>query len=156
MAEELPASQAGARFTRLMTTAKKSKMHHMFVLAGTICMLVLFLPPVTRHLPLYHSLFEGPYGSSILNALMDSCGEAQRLTYMRIFQACGELWAKELRVDSLPDLQRRAVEAVCLAELHLPASEADIKMHDLIHLAYQNIPYWGKWLGGGDRMMQHI
>ena len=55
---------------------------------------------------------------------------------MRIFQACGELWAKEVREDSLPDLQLRVIEAICLAELHLPASEADIKLHDLVHLAY--------------------
>lgn len=35
MAIMLPTDQAGARFTRLMTAAKKSRMHHMFVLAGT-------------------------------------------------------------------------------------------------------------------------
>lgn len=34
MAEVLPKDQAGARFTRLFTAAKKSRMHHMFVLAG--------------------------------------------------------------------------------------------------------------------------
>lgn len=28
-------------------------------------------------------------------------------------------------------------------ELHLPASEADIKLHDLLHLAYDVIPAYG-------------
>lgn len=74
----------------------------------------------------------------------DDRAEPQRLTFMRLFQACGDLWLKELKVDELKDLQLRVVEAVCLAELHLPASEADIKMHDLIHLAFLNIPLWGK------------
>lgn len=80
----------------------------------------------------------------------DTQAEPQRLTYMRLFQACGDLWLKELRADGLEDLQLRVVEAVCLAELHLPASEADIKMHDLVHLAFNNIPLWGEcvWRSG--------
>lgn len=72
--------------------------------------------------------------------------EPQRLTYTRLFLVCGDLWRKEQRKDGLKDLQLRVLEAVCLAELHLPASEADIKMHDLIHLAFLNIPLWGGYI----------
>ena len=69
---------------------------------------------------------------------------AQRLTYMRMFQVCGDLWAKQVTIADLPALQFRVIEAICLMELHLPASEADIKLHDLLHLAFDVLPNYGK------------
>jgi hypothetical protein len=74
---------------------------------------------------------------------MDDVPEAQRLTYIRVFQACGELWEKEILEEALPDLILRVIEAICLVELHLPAIEADIKLHNLMHLAF-SIGDWGK------------
>ena len=74
---------------------------------------------------------------------MDHVPEAQRLTYMRVFQACGELWQKEVNGSDIPDLVLRVIEAICLVELHLPASEADIKLHNLVHLAF-SIGDWGE------------
>jgi hypothetical protein len=68
----------------------------------------------------------------------------QRLAYIRMFQACGQLWHKAVHKDDIPDLQRRVLEAVCLAELHLPASEADVKMHNLVHLVMDVLPTWGE------------
>jgi hypothetical protein len=143
----LPTNQAGSRFRRLMTAAKKGRMHHFFVLAGTMFVggnahWIRWLSLTAAPSP----ACKGPYGSSLMNAMAE-VAEPQRLTYMRLFQACGDLWLKEQSKAGLKDLQLRVIEAVCLAELHLPASEADIKMHDLIHLAFQNIPLWGECAG---------
>lgn len=59
-------------------------------------------------------------------------------------QVCGDLWAKSIPKSRLPDLQLATLEAICCMELHLPASEADIKLHDLLHLAFDVIPAYGK------------
>ena len=84
----------------------------------------------------------GPYGAWLLS-LMEDVPEAQRLTYIRVFQACGDLWQKEIEGNDLPDLFLRVIEAICFVELHLPANEADIKLHNLIHLAF-SIGDWGE------------
>jgi hypothetical protein len=89
----------------------------------------------------------GPLGAKLFSNLQDM-PLAQRTTYIRLFQACGELWHKSVSIASLPDLQHRVVEAVCMAELHLPATEADIKMHNLVHLAFDVLPEWGECEAG--------
>lgn len=118
IAGQLPSNQAGSRFKRLLTKGKAGKTHHFFVLAG-------------------------PLGA-ITVASMTQMPEAQRLTYMRMFQACGDLWAKELHGADVFSVQHAVIECICLMELHLPASEADVKLHDLLHLAFDVIPAFGK------------
>ena len=64
--------------------------------------------------------------------------------YMCLFQVCGDLWAKQVAIADLPALQLRVIEAICLMELHLPATEADMKLHNLLHLAFDVLPNYGK------------
>ena len=87
---------------------------------------------------------------------MTNMPEPQRLTYIRLFQVCGDLWAKELPKDPrlLAQLHREVIEAICLTELHLPALMADIKLHGLLHLSIDNIPMWGKCMGVTQRISQ--
>lgn len=80
-------------------------------------------------------------GSAIFNEMLTL---AQRLTYIRMFLVCGELWNKEICIADLPNLQLRVLEAICFTELHLPATEADAKMHMLLHLAFDNLTLWGE------------
>lgn len=117
IARHVPANQAGDRFTRLMSASKKPKTHHYFMLAG-------------------------PYGS-LLAANLTDMPVAQRLTYMRMFQVCGDLWAKSISMQRVEELQLAVVECICLMELHLPATEADAKLHDLLHLAFDVLPNYG-------------
>lgn len=63
-------------------------------------------------------------------------GRPQRAALQFLWQVIGELWNKEVRRDDLPWLRELAVEAVCVMECHFPATELDIKMHNIIHLAY--------------------
>lgn len=79
-------------------------------------------------------------------AQLQGLPERQRLTHMRVFAVCGDLWAKQVQVADLPHLQLRTLQAICLAEAHLPASEADVKLHDLLHLALDVLPTWGESL----------
>lgn len=65
-------------------------------------------------------------------------------TCMCLFQVCGDLWAKQVAIADLPALQLRVIEAICLMELHLPATEADMKLHNLLHLAFDVLPNYGK------------
>lgn len=86
----------------------------------------------------------GPQGTMAM-AQLHSMPERQRLAYMHLFAACGDLWAKQVPVADLPKLQLRVLHAICLAEAHLPASEADVKLHDLLHLALDELPTWGRF-----------
>jgi hypothetical protein len=117
IASQVPSNQAGGRFKRLFSASKKAKTHHYFMLAG-------------------------PYGS-MLTANLTDMPEAQRLTYMRMFQVCGDLWAKSISKHRIQELQLAVVECICLMELHLPATEADVKLHDLLHLAFDVLPNYG-------------
>jgi hypothetical protein len=84
----------------------------------------------------------GPYGAAAMSKLEDM-PEAQRLAYALLMETCGDLWAKTVRAADLPALQLRVLEALACAELHLPATEADIKLHGLAHLALDVLPAWG-------------
>ncbi len=86
----------------------------------------------------------GPLGSAIFNEMTHL---EQRVTFMRMIQALGELWHKEIRKEDIPALQLRVLEAICLTELHFPAAEADVKLHGLLHLAFNNLTLWGKNIG---------
>ncbi len=88
-------------------------------------------------------MYVGPYGAVALDSLCDM-PEARRLTFQFVFQICGDLFAKEVAVSDLPDLQLRVIEALCLMELHLPASEANIKLHNLLHLVFDVLPTFGE------------
>lgn len=59
--------------------------------------------------------------------------------------ALGELCRKQVHKHDLPHIQLRVVQAICLLELHFPASEADIKLHNTGHIAFDNLPRWGGW-----------
>jgi hypothetical protein len=84
----------------------------------------------------------GPYGAVAMSKLEDM-PDAQRETYALLLETCGALWAKTVRECDLPDLQLRVLEALCFAEIHLSAAEADIKLHGLLHLALDVLPAWG-------------
>jgi hypothetical protein len=71
-------------------------------------------------------------------------GEKQRRTYQLMLQVCGQLWERPVRVAGLKDLEERVLEAICAVELHLPASEADVKLHNLLHLVKEVIPDYGE------------
>ena len=74
--------------------------------------------------------YAGPYAAAFFDSFTDM-PDAQRLTYIRLFHAAGDLWLKEQPKD--PRIQnalfRRCLEAICLTELHFPALQADCKMH---------------------------
>lgn len=112
----------GTRVSRFFDLGLTTKAHTFFVLCGPIGAKMLhdlsFLPGLTF-------------------------GHAQRLTMMRVLTALGDLWQKELHRDDIKPLQLRVLEAVGLVELHLPASQLRIKLHNLLHLAYDNLERWG-------------
>ena len=54
---------------------------------------------------------------------------------MRLLQVIGLLWTKEVHQASCNFLYAQAVEAACALELHLPVSERDIKLHELVMIA---------------------
>lgn len=91
------------------------------------------------------TLVTGPQGTMAL-AQLQGLPERQRLTHQRVFAVCGDLWAKQVWTADLPHLQLRTLQAICLVEAHLPASEADVKLHDLLHLAFDVLPTWGEML----------
>ena len=155
IADVLPANQWGNRGRRLITKSKKGRMHHFFVLAGrwhhsegtvygrgggkhTVSFVV-----DAQYLELRMCANAGPLGSYLIE-LCEAVGSMQRLACMRMFQAIGDLWVKEIPKTSMPALALRTLEAICFMELHLPASEADVKLHNALHLAFQQIPEWGE------------
>lgn len=75
----------------------------------------------------------GPYGTYVLEHAR-SLGRPQRQALQELFSVCGAMWAKEVRRDDLPALFQRVVRAVCAVERHLPVSELDVKLHNLLHL----------------------
>ena len=77
-------------------------------------------------------------------SLMTDMPEAQRSAYALLLEVCGMLWAKTVRRADVHDIQLAVLRAICVAEAHLPATEADIKLHDLLHLACDVITAYGR------------
>ena len=50
----------------------------------------------------------GPLGAHLFNSMTDMPAP-QRLAYCAILQACGALWAKQVRRSDLPALQQSVV-----------------------------------------------
>ena len=99
----------------------------------------------------------GPIGAIIINGLKGlpgTLGDQQRMTIIRVLQVCGDLWAKEIVEADIPLLQERVIETICLVEAHLPASELDIKLHNLLHLCDDNLRQVGEsFCGTGLNLM---
>ncbi|PNG99463.1 hypothetical protein TSOC_014757, partial [Tetrabaena socialis] len=84
-------------------------------------------------------LLAGPIGSYLIasSKLDDKCAEN---AYLKLVQACGDLWQKEIhtgndtKADEVAALRTRVVQAICLAEKHLSVNELDVKLHNLLHL----------------------
>jgi hypothetical protein len=66
---------------------------------------------------------------------MQDMARPQHAALQFVLQVIGELWNKEVRREDLPWLGQLAVQAVCVMEAHLPATELDIKLHNTVHLA---------------------
>lgn len=106
IAANVPRAIAG-RLARLTTAGKKAKSHSFFLLAG-------------------------PFGAyAVKKAGMPPRLEAAMLS---IVNACSRLWDKVQRRSQLGQLRTAVVEAICLVERHMSATELDIKLHNLMHL----------------------
>jgi Domain of unknown function (DUF4218) len=55
-------------------------------------------------------------------------------TLVMVMQCCGVLWEKSCSRQELQDLREYVVLTLSLVEAHLPASELDIKMHNMLHM----------------------
>ncbi|EFJ39138.1 hypothetical protein VOLCADRAFT_101317 [Volvox carteri f. nagariensis] len=96
-----------SRLQRLTGAGKAAKTHTYFLLAGPIGLYVI----TSARFP-----------------------EPVQEAYLRLLQACGDLWQKVLEGGEVDALEQRVVEAVCLVELRLSVNEMDIKLHNLLHL----------------------
>lgn len=107
VAAAAPPAIAG-RLTRLTTAGKKAKTHTFFLLAS-------------------------PYGAyAVVSAGLDRDVEEAML---RLLNACCNLWDKVQDSRKVEELRMEVAEAVSHVELHMSATELDIKLHNLIHLA---------------------
>lgn len=70
--------------------------------------------------------------------------EPMRLAVITTLNAAAALWTKEVPKADVPGIQARVVEAINVLEAHLPASEANHKLHNWLHLAFDNLPTWGE------------
>ena len=75
----------------------------------------------------------------------------QWFTFQLLLGACcDDLWAMQQLRQENPDLQLCVLDAMCLGELHLPAAVADMKLHQLAHLAFDADPGYGTVRTSGD------
>jgi hypothetical protein len=155
----------------MLSASKKKKAHDYFLLAGEgaslgaasakaaltllirspiaeLCMDMYTCKSYTSQLPMpavqprHCAFLAGPHGSAAIGSLTDMPGP-QRYTFMRVFQVGGRLWAKEVAKKDLPSMQLVVTEALGLMELHLPATEADVKLHNVLHLVFNVLPGYG-------------
>jgi hypothetical protein len=62
-------------------------------------------------------------------------GKQQHMAMLQLLKACNMLWWKSYHSTAcLLEVQKLVVEAVCAVQAYLPASELDIKLHDMLHL----------------------
>jgi len=54
-----------------------------------------------------------------------------------VLDACNAMWQREFDAAKLAELEEQVASALAAAEVALPASELDIKLHNLMHLAQQ-------------------
>lgn len=110
VAEQLPPREGGGmRLASLGRISKSSKSHTYGLLAGPI----------------------GMYAFMALSEMPIEVNEA----YIEVLRVCHLLSRKSMPHSDLDDLERVVIEAVCKLEFWLPATELDIKCHNLLHLA---------------------
>lgn len=80
-------------------------------------------------------LYAGPIGLYALACVRAFMPATIWSALMRLLQVIGLLWAKEVHQASCDHLYAHALEAVCAVELHLPLSERDIKLHEVVMIA---------------------
>lgn len=78
----------------------------------------------------------GPIGLYALSCVKAELSPEIYVTLQLLLQVCGLLWCKVLAKRAVPSLQALVLKAVCMVELHLPISERDIKLHELLELAH--------------------
>lgn len=110
VAEQIPPREGGGRrLGSLGRLSKSSKSHTYGLLAGPV----------------------GMYAFMALSEMPIEVNEA----YIEVLRVCHLLSRKSMPQSDLEDLERIVIEAVCKLEFWLPATELDIKCHNLLHLA---------------------
>jgi hypothetical protein len=110
VAEQLPPREGGGnRLVSLSRISKSSKSHT-------------------------YGLLAGPVGMYAFMALSDMPVEVNE-AYIEVLRVCHLLSRKSMPQSDMEDLERVVIEAVCKLEFWLPATELDIKCHNLLHLA---------------------
>ena len=89
-------------------------------------------------------LHAGPLGRVMIDALKHHDATSSVVHFPAATRACcDDLWAMQQLRQENPDLQLCVLDAMCLGELHLPAAVADMKLHQLAHLAFDADPGYG-------------
>ena len=109
LADIIPAREGGgARLRAFFKGSKKAKM-------ATYC------------------FWASPYGTYLVGHLT-ALKPAQRHTIQQLLCAMSFLSDDAIPIAEMPGLHQAIVKALCLIEQHLPCTELDIKLHNLIHL----------------------